>query len=180
MGDMVHGLRTSLALLASLVALLATGCNSGIYVRDGVTDGDRFSLPPHAYMSEDPVLQAWVAYGLARSVCQLEMGGPNPARNHAFGCELDARAALVTRWRELRDRVTEDPSDAAYLDALSATEFAGHLDEYVWHYLRRRGWQRPDNIDTDGFDRWRRANLERGHRPQTRIVGSWGYASTGD
>ena len=177
MWGMVHGLRTSLALVA---CALVAGCNTSIYVRDGVTDGDRFSLPPHAYMSEEPVLQAWVAYGLARSVCQLEMGGPNPARNQSFDCEFGAREALVTRWRELGERIPEDPEQAAYLDALTAAESAGHLDEYVWHYLRRRGWQRPPGIDTDAFDRWRRSNLARGHRPQTRIVGSWGYASTGD
>ena len=177
---MVHGLRSSLALLGALALTLATGCNSSIYVRDGVTDGDRFSLPPHAYMSEEPVLQAWVAYGLARSVCQLEMGGPNPARNHAFDCELGAREALVTRWRDLGERIAEDPSQAAYLDALAAAESAGHLDEYVWHFLHRRGWQRPEGIDADAFDRWRRSNLAPGHRPQTRIVGSWGYASVGD
>lgn len=180
MCGMVHGLRTLLAFLATLVVALVAGCNTSIYVRDGVTDGDRFSLPPHAYMSEEPVLQAWVAYGLARSVCQLEMGGPNPARNHAFDCELGAREALVARWRELGDRVPGDQAEAEYLDALAAAEFAGHLDEYVWHYLRRRGWERPEGIDADAFDRWRRSNLARSHRPQTRIVGSWGYASTGD
>ena len=177
---MVHGLRTSLILLVALASALVAGCNHGIYVRDGVTDGDRFSLPPHAYMSEEPVLQSWVAYGLARSVCQLEMGGPNPARNHAFDCELGAREALVARWRELGDRVADDPDEAAYLDALAAAESAGHLDEYVWHYLRRRGWQPGPDLDPDAFDRWRRANLPRGHRPQTRIVGSWGYALAGD
>lgn len=167
------------ALLGLVVALVASGCNSSIYVRDGVTDGDRFSLPPHAYVSEDPVLQAWVAYGLARSVCQLEMGGPNPARNHAFGCELGAREALVARWRELRGRNAEDAASADYLDTLASAEAAGHLDEYVWHFLRRRGWRQPEQLDVPAFERWRRANLPRRHRPQTRIVGSWGYASAG-
>lgn len=176
---MLRRIRHLLALPGLLGVMAVAGCNGSIYVRDGVTDGDRFSLPPHAYMSEDPVLQSWVAYGLARSVCQLEMGGPNPARNHAFGCELDAREALVARWRELGERVADDAEAAGYLDTLAAAEAAGHLDEYVWHYLRRRGWQQPAELDTPAFERWRRVRLPRGHRPQTRIVGSWGYASAG-
>lgn len=179
MGGMVHKAQKWLGLLVGLAAVATAGCNGSIYVRDGVTNGDRFSLPPHAYMSQDPVLQSWVAYGLARSVCQLELGGPNPARNHAFDCELGAREALVTRWRELGDRAASEPADAAYLEDLAAAESAGFLDEYVWRFLRRRGWQQPEDMDGPGFDQWRRANLPRDHRPQTRIVGSWGYASAG-
>ena len=163
-----------------LVALLVAGCNRSIYVRDGVTDGDRFSLPPIAMIDDDPVLQSWVAYGLARSVCQLEMGGPNPARNHSFDCELTARESLVQRWGELRDRAPDDPDDAAYLDALAAATSAGYLDDYVWHYLRRSGWTAPGTLDEAGFDAWRAEHLARRHRPQTRIVGSWGYAPTVD
>ena len=177
---MSHAFCFRTRLPVALAAVLIVGCNSSIYVRDGVTDGDRFSLPPHAMMDDDPVLQSWVAYGLARSVCQLEMGGPNPARNHSFDCELTARESLVTRWRDLGDRAPDEPDDAAYLDALEATASAGYLDEYVWHYLRRPGWQAPQALDPDGFDAWRRAHLARRHRPQTRIVGSWGYAYRAD
>lgn len=157
-----------------MFALMATitGCDRRIYVQDGVTDGDRFSVPAYAYASDDPVLQAWVAYGLARSVCQLELGGPNPARNQAFRCELAAREALITRWQQ--SPVQGDP----YLEQLAATAEAGYLDEYVWHYLRRREWTRPTDLDLEGFTAWRAKFLPRRHRPETRIIGSWGYAAT--
>lgn len=160
-----------LVLVMALIAVI-TGCDRRIYVLDGVTDGDRFSVPPYAYASADPVLQSWVAYGLARSVCQLEMGGPNPARNHAFGCELAAREALVTRWQQ--SLAQGDP----YLELLSATTEAGYLEEYVWHYLRRRDWTRPADLDSEGFAAWRAEFLPRRHKPETRLIGSWGYAAT--
>lgn len=155
-----------------VVIAAITGCDRRIYVQDGVTDGDRFSVPPYAYASSDPVLQSWVAYGLARSVCQLEIGGPNPARNQAFECELVAREALIARWQQ-------SPSLAdPYLEQLSVTAEAGYLEEYVWHYLRRREWTRPDDLDLAGFTAWRNEALPRRHRPETRIIGSWGYAAT--
>ncbi|MDH3835039.1 MAG: hypothetical protein OES34_12915, partial [Nitrosopumilus sp.] len=71
-----------------LIALvLITGCNKEIYVRDGVTDGDTFYLAPVASVDTDPALQSWVAYSLAKSVCQLELGGDNPARQSSYDCE---------------------------------------------------------------------------------------------
>ena len=64
--------------LFSLSLLVA--CNGEIYTRDGVTDGVAFYLAPVAFASDDPATQAWVAYSLMKSVCQLEIGGDNPAR----------------------------------------------------------------------------------------------------
>ena len=160
-----------LVLVVTVIAAI-TGCDRRIYVQDGVTDGDRFSVPPYAYASTDPVLQAWVAYGLARSVCQLEIGGPNPARNQAFECELVAREALIARWQQ-----SEAQGDA-YLERLTATHSAGYLEEYVWHYLRRQEWARPEDLDLEGFKAWRGEFLPRRHRPETRIISSWGYAAT--
>jgi hypothetical protein len=62
-----------------------------------------------------------------------------------------------------------------YLDALLAVREAGFLDEYVAHYHRRPGWQVPESVDASEFARWKRRELS-GHRPQTRIIGSWNYA----
>jgi hypothetical protein len=61
--------------LALFPFLLLVACNSEIYTRDGVTDGDSFYLAPQAFQDDDPVLQSWVAYSLMKSACQLDIGG---------------------------------------------------------------------------------------------------------
>ena len=160
-----------------LIAAVAA-CDSRIYVRDGLTDGDTFYLPQYVYFDENPVIQSWVAYSLGRSVCQLEMGGDNPARNHSFDCEVTSRELLVERWRELGGEPLEaGPTDggqsgAAYLDTLAATADA-------WFYHRGNGWAAPEGLRMDAFAEWRRRELPRGHRATTRIIGSWGYAARG-
>lgn len=156
-----------------LVALLfVAGCSNEIYVRDGVTDGDTFYLAPVASVDSDPVLQSWVAYSLAKSVCQLELGGDNPARQGSYDCELTARKILVDTWVEQR---AEDPGISDdYLDELLAVRDAGYLGEYTAHFFRRDHWQVPVEIRLDSFAEWRRQHL-RGHRPRTRIIGSWNY-----
>lgn len=152
-----------------LLTVFFLGCDGRIYVRDGVTDGDTFYLADRALTDDDPALQSWVTYSLAKSACQLDVGGEMPSRVSTYGCELSARSLLIDSWLEKRD----DDGDE-YLDTLAAVRDAGFLDEYVVHYLGRREWQVPAEIDLDGFHVWRRENL-RGHRPLTRIIGSWNY-----
>ena len=154
------------------VLVVLAGCNNDIYVRDGVTDGDTFFLAPVAMVNSDPALQSWVAYSLTRSVCQLELGGENPARASSFDCEMSARDVLADAWAE---HCAENPAISDdYLDALLAVRAAGLLREYTVHYFWRGDWQEPGDVDLNAFNEWRRKHL-RGHRPQTRIVGSWGY-----
>lgn len=156
-----------------VLLLLAAGCSGEVYVRDGVTDGDTFYLADRAFADDDPVLQSWVTYSLARSACQLEIGGANPARASSYGCEFSARQLLLDSWQEHRraDAAVSDP----YLDQLASVREAGFLDEYVVRYFARPSWQVPAEVDVDKFRRWQRTNLKR-HRPQTRIIGSWNYA----
>ncbi|MDH3338265.1 MAG: hypothetical protein OEM85_18240 [Gammaproteobacteria bacterium] len=155
-----------------IALLLIAGCNNEIYVRDGVTDGDTFYLAPVASVDTDPVLQSWVAYSLVKSVCQLELGGENPARQSSYDCEFRARNVLVDAWAEQR---AEDPDVRdSYLDELLAIREAGYLGEYTAYFFRRNNWQVPDEVDADAFDDWRRQHLRR-HRPQTRTIGYWGY-----
>jgi hypothetical protein len=151
---------------------LGAGCNSEIYVRDGVTDGDTFYLSDRAWTDDDPALQSWVAYSLAKSTCQLEIGGENPARNSSYGCEFTARRHLLDTWQE--KVLQTDSANDAYLDALTKVDEAGYLDEYVVHYHGQRQWLVPAEVDLKGFKPWRRKNL-RGHRSETRIIGSWNY-----
>lgn len=165
------GPAVTLAVCAATLALAA--CDGRIYVRDGVTDGDTFYLPPQVLIDDSPDLQSWVAYSLDRSTCQLMIGGDNPARNHSWDCELGAREILVETWHE-QSRM-KDARDA-YLDALAAVADAGYLDEYVWHYHARDDWRRPPDLEQAAFERWQRQRLA-DHRPRTRIVGSWNYAS---
>lgn len=159
-----------ITLILCLLAL--AGCNASIYARDGVTDGDTFYLAPRAYGDDDPALQSWVAYSLVKSTCQLELGGETPSRNDDYGCEFTARQHLVDTWEEQRE---EHPGATdAYLDELVRVREAGYLDEYTVHYFGRRHWQVPAEVRGDAFKRWRRQHL-RGHRPQTRLIGSWNY-----
>jgi len=158
--------------LALLPFLLLVGCNSEIYTRDGVTDGDSFYLAPRAYSDDDPVLQSWVSYSLMKSTCQLDIGGQNPARVSDYSCEFMARQHLVETWEEqrLEHAGVADP----YLDDLLGVREAGFLDEYTVRYFGRKGWQVPIEVRVDDFRRWQRTHL-RHHRPETRIIGSWGY-----
>jgi len=150
------------------VAFAIAGCNTGIYVRDGVTDGDTFYLAPQALTDTDDALQSWVTYSLMRSTCQLAVGGENPARVSTYDCELKARQALLDSWREKHERA--DP----YLDTLLAVSEAGFLDEYVVYYFGKDSWEVPAEVDLAAFREWRRERLK-GHKAETRLIGSWGY-----
>lgn len=159
-------------ILPLITVVLVSACNRDIYVRDGVTDGDTFYVAPQAYVDTDPVLQSWVAYSLSKSVCQLEMSGDNPARQSSYHCEFKSRNILIDAWVERRANNPELSDD--YLDDMLRVREAGYVDEYTVYFFARDNWQVPVEVDVDGFSRWRRDNL-RGHRPQTRIIGSWGY-----
>lgn len=158
------------ALLLPLLILAA--CNGDIYTRDGVTNGDSFYLAPRAYEDDDPALQSWVAYSLMKSTCQLEVGGAIPSRASDYGCEFTARRHLVETWEEQRGR--QRHAADAYLDDLLAVRDAGFLDEYTVHYFGRAHWQVPVEVRVDEFRRWQRTHL-RGHKPESRLIGSWGY-----
>jgi len=157
---------------AMLLALVA--CDGTVYTREGVTDGDTFYLAPRAWADDDPVLQSWVAYSLMKSACQLEVGGENPARVSDYGCEFTARRHLVEAWEA--QRAAKGSADA-YLDTLLRVRDAGFLDEYTVHYFGRSDWSVPAEVRLGDFRRWRQAHLA-GHRPETRLVGSWNYRAT--
>lgn len=161
-------------LLTILIVFSVAACgNGGIYVRDGVTDGDTFYLADRAFTDDDPVLQSWVAYSLARSVCQLDIGGPNPARVSDYGCEFSARLLMLDTWEE---NLAKNPAlKDVYFDDLLRVREAGFLDEYVVDHYGTRDWQVPAEVDLVAFQTWQRVNL-RGHEPQTRLIGSWNYS----
>lgn len=159
--------------LLLLIFLPLAACSGEVYLRNGVTDGDTFYLSPRALADDDPALQSWVRYSLALSTCQLREPSPNPARNTSFRCERKARRHLLEAWREHRaaTRIVADP----YLDALLAVDEAGWLDEYVAHYLADPHWRLPERLEVGDFRSWQRRHLP-GHRPETRLTGSWNYA----
>mgnify|MGYP001817314496 FL=1 len=156
----------------ALCALFLAACNGEIYVRDGVTDGDTFFLAERAMADGDPAYQSWVRYSLARSTCQLQLGGDNPARQSAFECELTARRMLADAWRENAGLVATD----AYLDDLLAVDEAGYLEEHVAAEFGRRQWSLPADLELRDYRRWKRQSLP-GLAPETRVTGSWNYAS---
>ncbi len=153
--------------------LAVAGCSSEVYLRDGVTDGDTFYLAERAVTDTDPALQSWVSYSLGKSVCQLQIGGENPARESSFECEMNARRLLLDTWLEQQAKNPANRDE--YLDELASVQQAGYLDEYVVKNFGKRHWEIPIDLDMSGFHKWRRTNL-RGHKPQMRIVGSWNYA----
>jgi hypothetical protein len=157
--------------LALIVSISA--CNGQVYLRDGVTDGDTFYLAETAWTESDPALQSWVSYSLARSTCQLQIGGNNPARASSFECELIARRLLLQTWSEKQAKTAE--SENEYLDDLAEVQTAGYLEEYVARFLEKGHWDIPDNLETRAFRKWQRNNL-RDHKPETQIIGSWNYA----
>ncbi len=165
----------SMRFLVLSACLLLSACDHRIYTRHGVTDGDTFYLAPTALVNDDPAFQSWVAYSLMKSTCQLKIGGENPARANSFECELTARQHLIDAWEErpAEDRAATD----SYLDLLGEVRQAGFLAEYTAYYFGRRHWQLPEGIRADEFRRWRRQHL-RGHRPETRITGSWNFEAT--
>lgn len=152
--------------------LLLVACSNDIYTRDGVTDGDTFYLAPRAFSDDDPVLQAWVAYSLMKSACQLEIGGDNPARANSFKCEFSARRHLAGAWegKPAKHPVVTDN----YLVKLVCVRDAGFLAEYTVKYFGQDDWLVPEGLRSDRFQRWQRQHLHR-HKPQTRIIGSWNY-----
>ena len=153
---------------------LLGGCNGDIYVRDGVTNGDTFYLSMVAVADDDPALQSWVRYSLAKSTCQLTIGGDNPARNSSYDCELTARRHLVEAWQEKLADGTG--GEERYLNELALIADQGYLDEYVAHHFRKRHWDYPDNLQLSEYRRWEKRVLPR-HEPQTRLTGSWNYAA---
>ena len=161
----------SMRILVLCALLAVAGCNPSVYTRGGVTDGDTFYLAPRAWVDDDPVLQSWVAYSLMKSACQLEVGGDVPSRVSDYGCEFTGRMKLVETWEE--QRALKQASDR-YLDDLVRVRNAGYLDEYTVHYFGARGWIVPVEVRVDDFLDWRRAELP-GHRPETRLIGSWNY-----
>ena len=159
--------------LIVVMALALSACNGEIYLRDGVTDGDTFYLADRALTDDDPALQSWVRYSLARSACQLGIGGHNPARATSFDCELAAREMLLQAWfeKKLMDETLTD----RYLDELLEVEGAGFLREYVARHHARSHWAMPDDLERGAYRRWARTTIP-GHEPETRIIGSWNYA----
>lgn len=155
-----------------ILCFMLCGCDRGIYTRDGVTDGDTFYLAPAAFANDDPVYQSWVTYSLIKSTCQLELSGPIPARASSFDCEFRSRRHLANAWEEkltINQAITDE-----YLDGLAEVHAAGFLAEYTAHYFGRDGWQLPEGLRRDEFRSWRRQHLK-GHRPITRITGSWNF-----
>ena len=155
-----------------ILCFMLGACDRGIYTRDGVTDGDTFYLAPAAFANDDPAYQSWVTYSLIKSTCQLKLGGPIPARASSFNCEFRSRRQLVNTWQE-KLSVNQGITDR-YLDTLADVQAAGFLGEYTAHYFARDGWQLPDGLRTQQFESWRRQHLK-GHRPVTRITGSWNF-----
>lgn len=197
-----HNRLAGLARFAAWISLfLSLGCGVQVYDFGGGGRGTQFHVPAKAAMNPDPVVQSWIAYSLAKSTCQLQIGGELPSENSSFKCELRPREVLVKRWatRNQVDGPATTPSPIAsptitprpsptptstlsgptaadeqdeYLDLLVRVQEANFLEEYVWFYFRERDWPQPDWLELGEFESWRTQNLG-WHRPETRFIGYW-------
>ncbi len=159
-------------LFALIVLVALSACRDDIYVRNGVTGGDRFHISPQQLLAEDPVQQSWIAYSLAKSVCQLELDDDNPARANSFGCEFSSRLHLLDEWQQQRTLTPGIRDD--YLDTLAMVRDEAFLDEYVVYFFGKKNWIVPAEIEQSAFGKWRRKHL-RGHKTDTRVIGSWSF-----
>ena len=164
---------TTRYLLTVSILFTLAACNGEIYLRDGVTDGDTFYLAQRAISDDDPVLQSWVTYSLSISACQLQDRGENPARATSFNCELKARQLLLDTWRE--KQALDARNSDVYLDDLDIVDDAGFLPEYVARHFGKRQWSIPSDLKIDAYRQWA-SDVIPGHKPETRIIGSWNYA----
>ncbi|MDH4071497.1 MAG: hypothetical protein OEV41_00165 [Gammaproteobacteria bacterium] len=155
------------------VFFAVTACSGEVYLRDGVTDGDTFYLADRALTDSDPAYQGWVRYSLARSACQLGIGGDNPARATSFDCEVRSRRLLAESWQEAK--AGNPAARNIYLDDLVVIYEAGFLDEYVAGNFRKNQWDVPTDLRTSSYRRWMKSRLPH-HEPETRLTGSWNYA----
>ena len=118
----------------------------------------------------EPVLDAWIAYMLARASWMSEHVPDAASRSYSrsFEEEKAGREMLITIWSE--HSKGEPKIKDTYLDQLVTVSSAGYLREYVWTYLGSTKWKtRPEGLRLDEFEIWRKAQLPN-HRAQTMAV----------
>jgi len=102
----------------------------------------------------------WFAYGMALS--SWDPTYLSGGKLNYFDREVFARAEAARIWKQLREKgeVNADKD----LDALSAINDAGYMQEYVWIYLKRRSFQNPGDLRLEEFRVWAKENLQQ-HTP---------------
>lgn len=110
----------------------------------------------------------WTAYLYTRAAFVAaeshDVALPLGEHTASFREEVRGRLIAVNLYREL---ARKDPAlHSAYFADLARVEAAGFLREYVWRYLRKPSWSRPDGLRLASFDAWRAVHLE-GHVPET-------------
>jgi hypothetical protein len=78
-----------------------------------------------------------------------------------FEEELEGRKALARICKKM-DNKLEDK----YLNELELVHKAGFMREYVWTYLKRASWDKPEKLRMKDFQIWKKANLK-GHKVES-------------
>ena len=103
--------------------------------------------------------KAWLAEALAKLSCA----------DHypilSFENEYCATNTALRIWADVKK---EEFAESSTLDDMLAVKRAGFLREYLWVYLRREYWFKPDDLLLDKFDKWRARHLK-SHIPNTQI-----------
>ena len=142
-----------IALLSLLVASSLAFADSG---KTGFTIEVDGSLPDH-------LGAPWLGYLMARQVYimkhedqyDLSPGVIIPK----FEEEVEARTSLVQIWEELKKK--DEKLKDKYLNELQLVHEAGFMHEYVWTYLRRVSWEKPEKLKLKDFSNWRKKQLNK-------------------
>ena len=75
-----------------------------------------------------------------------------------------ARTAAANVWDEIKQKEPVRPNPD--LEALTNVAAAGFMREYVWYYLARPDWNKPEKLRLSEFLEWKNDHLQ----PHTPVI----------
>jgi len=74
-----------------------------------------------------------------------------------FEEELDARTSMITVWGELKEK--DKSLKHKYFDELEKVKDKGLMKEYIWTFLKRSSWKKPEGMKLKEFKKWLKQNM---------------------
>jgi hypothetical protein len=111
-------------------------------------------------MPNSSVAAAWLVYAASLSSWEKELD--RNGNIDSYKREVFARESIAKIWKGLKINESRDPDRD--LDDLEKIYDAGFMEEYVWIYLRKEGWLKPEDLRLDAFKAWADQNLP-DHKP---------------
>ena len=132
-------------------------------------EGLGFTIYASFFEEDETTAAVWLAYIVTRQQYikenpkkYLEVPGIIPAQ---FAEELDARTGMVTVWKDIRGN--KNTSKNKYFDDLLKVKDAGFMKEYVWTFLKRESWEKPEDLKLNQFEKWSKKNIPE-HKVETK------------